>query len=219
MRFHSIVRYLFGLVCLLSFTTTPAQNGKDQKVISIDAGSSLVGGAVDFILGKGGELDTDTTNNYVEINNSKVSGGRTLLIGFDYGISSRWSLGGFISTQRRHGSTEFSFLDSDQNVQTEKVTFDLRRNAFGFSPKLHFGKTDHVDLYSGIRMGLVFWTDNINSPSGQFDIFDDMVKSRPFFGLTALGVRFYPTENVGLKFELNLGAPNIIGLGAVVKLK
>ncbi len=163
-------------------------------------------------------FDTDTSNNFIEINNSSVSGGRALLLGFDYGLSSRWSLGGFVSTQRRHGSTEFSYEDQSSSIQTETVKFNLRRNSIGFTPKLHYGNKERFDLYSGVRLGWLFWVNSIESESGKFDLFDDIITSRPFFGLTAFGARVYPTENIGLNFELNLGAPNIIGFGAVVKL-
>lgn len=219
MQIKRVVRFLFCLVSLITSSITQAQTVKSQTVFVATAGASLVGGGIDLIVGVGGEIDTDTTNNFIELNNSKVSGGRALIIGFDHGLSGRWSIGGFFSTQRRHGSTEFSFLDADENVQTETVKFDLRRNAFGFSPKIHFGQTERIDLYSGVRMGFILWADKIESQSGQFKTFDDLVKSRPFFGLTPIGVRFYPNEFIGLSFELNLGAPNILGLGAVVKIQ
>ncbi len=218
MQLNQIIRVIICLIAVLVVNPTFGQSVKNQKVINLHAGSSLVGGAIDLIVGSGEEIDTHTSNNFVEINNSSVSGGRALLVGFDYGLSSRWSLGGFFSTQRRHGTTEFSYEDASSVIQTETIKFNLRRNSIGFTPKVHYGNRDRIDLYSGVRMGWLFWVNSIESTSGKFDLFDDMITSRPFFGLTAFGARVYPTDNIGLNFELNLGAPNIIGLGAVIKL-
>ena len=217
MRLPLYIRLFTCFLALGLFHQANGQTVKDQKVMNVHAGSSLVGGALNLILGNGGEIDTDTTNGFIEINNSRVSGGRALVLGFDYSTSSRWSIGGFISTQRRHGTTEFSYADNNR-VLTETVKFDLRRNSIGFNTKLHYGSSERIDLYSGARLGWLFWTNKIESPSGQFDLFNDLITSRPFFGLTAFGARIYPTDYIGLNFELNLGAPNIIGLGAVIKL-
>jgi hypothetical protein len=195
-----------------------AQNAHGQWVVSVDAGSSLVGGAINLIIGDGEAVDTDTSDGFIEINNSKVSGGKALIVGFDYGKTDQWSIGGFFATQKRYGSTDFSYATGNGMHATETVAFNLRRNCIGFSTKFHYGKEDKVDLYSGVRLGMIFWVNSIESASGNFDLLDKMITSRPFFGLTAFGARVYPTKNIGLNFELNLGAPNVIGIGAVVKL-
>lgn len=212
------IPYILSLVCFFTAReVSHAQTSTNEKVVTVDAGLSLVGGIIDVLIGSGEAIDTDTTNNYIEINNSEVSGGRALVVGFDYGISDRWSMGFFMSTQRRHGSTDFTFENDDNQIVTEKVNFNLRRNTIGFSPKIHYGASNRTDLYSGARAGVLFWNNTIESPSGNFDLFNDIVAVRPIFSLTVFGVRFYPTDYVGLNFELNLGAPNIIGMGATVR--
>lgn len=213
------VHYLIAIWGLcLNINQSEAQTIQNEKVISIDAGLSLVGGALDLIIGSGEDIDTDTTNNFIEISNSSISGGRALVGSFDVGFSARWSIGGFVSTQRRHGSTDFTFENGDNEIFTERVNFNLRRNTFGFTPKIHFGKNKKSDLYSGARMGMVVWVNSIESASGKFDLFDNLITTRPIISLTVFGVRFYPTEYLGLNFELNLGAPNIIGLGIVGRI-
>jgi len=213
------IHYIALVACIsLHCVRANAQTSLGEKVITADAGLSLVGGAMDVIIGSGEEIDLDTNNNFFEINNSTISGGRALVLSFDYGLSDRWSIGGFVSTQRRHGSTDFTYQNTDSQLMTEQVDFNLRRNTFGFTTKIHYGKSPRADLYSGARMGVLFWNKTIESNSGQFDVFDDLLQTRPIFSLTVFGVRFYPTEQIGLNFELNLGAPNIIGLGAVVRI-
>ena len=64
------IHYIALVACIsLHCVRANAQTSLGEKVITADAGLSLVGGAMDVIIGSGEEIDLDTNNNFFEINN------------------------------------------------------------------------------------------------------------------------------------------------------
>lgn len=185
-----------------------AQRESGESVITVDAGFSVVAGLIKAVFN--GETITDSaqTGSFT----GKVSGGPAIVFGYDYGLSERWSIGALVSTQGFNGNANWTYIENNKLVRDE-FDFTLRRSNFSISPKIHYG-SDKVDLYTGLRVGYLLWTSKINSADPNFDELDEFAKGgRPTIGLTAIGGRIYATDELAVHFELNLGAPNILGLG------
>lgn len=208
---------VLGLV-LFSSNQASAQSESGQSVLSLHTGFSVTGGLIKAVFDSDIDM-TDTssgmTTGYL---NSSVTGGPAIVAGWDLGLSERWSIGFIASTQGWSGDASYSYLDENNALVNENLTFNLRRNNVSFCPKIHYGNGDNVDLYSGIRIGYVFWSSSWETNDPDFDDFSNFNAGRPNIGLTAFGGRFYFNDNFGASFELNLGAPNILGLGLNYKL-
>ena len=133
-------------------------------------------------------------------------------------MASAISVGGIISTQTINGIVGHAFVDDDKIYQEEDVDFKIRRSNVSITPRFHFAPTDHFDLYAGARIGFTFWSTKVDAKDTRFDDLDRFAKlATPSFGITT-GARLFFTDNLAVHGEVNIGAPNILGLGLSYKL-
>lgn len=215
MKNKLILSLLVACAALFS-TTANAQQDEGEQVFTLNAGFSVTGGIIKAVFTD--EITVDSNGNFVSAE-SAVKGGPAIVFGYDFGLSERWSIGAILTTQSWSGDYNNSFINNDGNWEDEVIDFKLRRSNFSICPKIHYGNGDNIDLYSGARIGYVFWGSKIESDDPAFTLLDDFASGgRLNFGLTAFGGRFYLNDNLGVNFELNLGAPYLFGAGAVWKL-
>ncbi|MBO6517486.1 MAG: hypothetical protein JJ975_13145 [Bacteroidia bacterium] len=205
------------IACGVLFSTNAqAQGDQGEQVFTLDAGFSVTGGLIKAVFDDNPTFDSTGT---LVPGGSSVSGGPAIVLGWDMGLSERWSIGAIVTTQGWSGDAANSFINSDGNWVDETVNFKLRRNNVSICPKIHYGNGDNVDLYSGLRVGYVFWNSSIESNDPAYNLLEDFASGgRVNFGLTLFGGRFYVNDNLGLNFELNMGAPFLFGAGLNWKL-
>ncbi|MCB9263305.1 MAG: hypothetical protein H6607_13100 [Flavobacteriales bacterium] len=209
------VKFLVAfLVVTFVKTTAFSQSHKDQTTFTLNSGTSIISGLLKSLSAADSSfLDTDTLLGRTSISNFSSSSRPQIILGIDHGLSDRWSLGAIFYTGSWKGNMNYSYTDNNNVTKTGSIDYHFNRYAFALTPKIHYGKNDKVDLYSGLRVGYVLWTTNINTDHPNLKGFNGIGLNRPLLGLTAFGARFYPIENLGVNFEFNTGAPNIIGYG------
>ena len=69
-----------------------AQRESGESIITVDAGFSVVGGLIKAIFN--GKTFTDSSQ--TESNSGKITGGPAVVLGYDYGLSKRWSIGALV---------------------------------------------------------------------------------------------------------------------------
>jgi len=203
-------------ITLITFSIQ-AQNEDFKMVVGVQAGYSLIGDIVKTL------VDLDPSSN------SDASLIPALQFTFDYGVSKVVSVGIAGSYQSVNLEFEdFTFLDIEDinNVDTRTETFKTTYRRFQIAVRtlFHYGNNDKLDMYSGIRVGILnrnftdFEGENVD------DIDEEIFESDGFNVSTGVGSRFslapiafglrgYFTENIGAGFEINIGAPYIVNAG------
>lgn len=205
------MRNLFTtLFLLLAVLTVNAQNEDYKMTAGIHAGYSLTGALVKTI------ADTDPTST---VNATAIP---AMQVTFDYGLSKLFSLGLAFSYQTVSlDATDFTYVDTDLNTRTETFKTSFRRTQIAIRPLIHYGNSDKLDMYSGFRIGLLsrgfsdFKGDNAEDLDGSiFDGTLNPLSGTRFSGcITAFGIRYYFTDNIGAGLEINTGAPYIVNAG------
>lgn len=151
----------------------------------------------------------------------KASSLPQLSLNYDYGIKPRFSVGGSIAYAR------LSAKDDDYSTYvTDSLGNDVfksggysataSRVSVGVRGLFHYGNSDKLDMYSGLRLGANFW-----SLAAESDVFvesdlPEQLSARATsvtlnYHLILFGLRGYLTDNIGLGFEIcTLGAPHIV---------
>ncbi len=201
----------------VSFSTSvKAQSDQGEQVLTLHAGFSVTGGLIKAVFSD--RIAYDSNGSLIS-DGSTVKGGPAIVFGYDIGLSERWSIGAIFSTQGWSGDFSNSYIDGDFNWVDESVNFKLRRSNFSICPKIHYGNGDNIDLYSGLRVGYVFWGSSIESEDPGLILLDAYTSGgRINAGLTLFGARFYVNDNLGINMELNMGAPYLFGVGFNWKL-
>jgi len=145
----------------------------------------------------------------------------------DYKINRRFSVGVAFSHQRLSISGNgFTFTDNEDAIRSEDFRARFKRTQFAVRPLIHFGNSEKVDIYSGLRIGILsrgfsgFEAENIDGLSDAFLglLGKGFSGTRPSLSLTLAGLRYYFTDNIGAGIELNAGAPYLINFGVSVKI-
>lgn len=199
------------IFCLINILPAFSQREAGEKVLGLHLGGSITS----VIIGATGRAlqDSGILSSYSQNSRPMIA------FTFDAGISERWSLGVLIANQGFSGSFfDYSYTRLDGTEITENVSYKMNRNNISFAPKFHYNlKSDKLDMYIGLRLGFVFWNNNFETTQLDFNPFA-LVMGRPNLGLVPFGLRFYPNENFGGSFELALGAPYILSIGAQYKI-
>jgi len=189
---------------VIAGTTAKSQNLQGQTVFNFNLGYSLTG---DLIKG----LFDEGTNSTIKVS-------PVIILGADYGLSEKFSIGASFTTQGMKGTiTDNWWYDDNDSLITENFDFKIRRSHIAIIPKYHYtSDNDKLDIYSGLRLGFVMWSYKDDSNDPTFTAFDDL-KGRVTVGFTT-GMRYYFTDNIGANVDLNLGAPYVVSFGLNYKL-
>ena len=155
-----------------------------KSTISANAGVSLVGRLMSAV------VNLDTINGY--------SATPAMQLSYDYMVTDFLSAGAAVSFQ------QFKFSDTDG-------MFAIRRMNFAARALFHYGKSDKLDMYSGVRLGMTNWGYKIDIASNDPTLTALQDSKFAGFGfapqLIAFGIRGYFTDNIGANVEFAVGAP------------
>ena len=178
---------LFALGCY----TLSAQRMAGESTIGVQSGFSLASALFNL-----SEIDA----------NVDASTPPALQLTYDYALTDRLSLGGGVSYQR------FNLAYSGYGEAKENFDVRLSRFNLGVRGLFHYGNSETMDMYSGLRVGLSNWSLDVgtNDPN-----FDPPKANGPAFApqLILFGIRGYFTEHFGIGGELAAGAPHVVSLG------
>jgi hypothetical protein len=98
------------------------------------------------------------------------------------------------------------------------------RTNIGFRTLFHYGQSDVLDMYSGVRFGTTFW--NVEASFAEDDPAADLAISevenwannfRIVPQIVAFGIKGYFTDNFGGHLEISIGAPYYLSGGFTVR--
>ena len=179
------------ILALFSFGTLSAQTLEGQSTIGVQTGFSLASALFSL-----SEIDA----------NVDASTPPAVQLTYDYALTDRLSLGGGVSYQ--------NFKLAYTGYGDAKESFDVRLSRFnlGIRALFHYGNSETMDMYSGLRIGLSNWSLDVGTDDPNFD---PPKANGPAFApqLVLFGIRGYFTENLGIGGELAAGAPHLVSLG------
>ncbi|MCB0835840.1 MAG: outer membrane beta-barrel protein [Bacteroidetes bacterium] len=132
----------------------------------------------------------------------------------DYGISDRFSLGVAVTYQ----GAGLTITDTISGIQeTFKANFSCTN--VGIRPLFHFGSSDDLDFYAGIRLSTTIWSSNTESsnpdydPVSEFNLGARRIRLQPVAGIAY----FFGNGPIGLNAEIAT-APYLVAIGAKLRL-
>lgn len=174
------------ITVLAIFIVASSAFAQDYKsTVSADAGISLIGRVISLV------VNVDTIGGYSTIPVMQLS--------YDYMITDFLSAGAAGSYQ------QYKFSDNTGKIVLKRMNFALRA-------LFHYGKSDKLDMYSGIRLGMTNWGLDYDVSTGDPTL-EALQSSNSLTGfhfspqLVAFGVRGYFTDNIGANLEFAIGAP------------
>lgn len=191
---------LFILTILASFTiSTSAQKSQGTSVVTLGLGYSLFNNIVKT------SLDT-----YQDV---KVTSVPTIAFTYDYGLSDNFSLGLAGAFQSNSGTFTNDYFDENYMLQTENAKVSLSRINLALRPLFHYGKSDKLDMYSGLRVGYLVRNVKAESKDPDAVFLDEFDGNRFALGLVPFGFRYFFTDNIGMNMDLQIGTPYVVSGG------
>ncbi len=194
------MRKIFLLLVSLSVITLQtmnAQNEEYRSVVSASAGYSLTGTLI------------NAAETIVGSDALSVKSVPALQLTYDYGINKLFSVGVAVGYQNfGFDVSNYAFTNDSGSEVIENVTANYSRLNVALRPLIHYANNGNLDLYSGLRVGYLNNSFSSDSTDEDFDL-DLNSDGRFAFGLTAFGLRYYFTDNIGAGIEINIGAPYI----------
>ena len=150
-------------------------------------------------------------NDETETYAASLSGTPAYSFGYDYRINRTISLGGMLAFQ---GNRFEDFRASDGKT-LEGVSLRARRTLVAGRVLFHYGNSPHLEMYSGLRLGVTVWglrPKGLNT--NQFIDFDlplnvgTLRGALPFAQFVPFGLRAQLTPALSLGGELALGSPH-----------
>ncbi len=191
------------LSLLTLFTFSYAQNEEGSSVVTAGVGYSLFNNII--------------TTGLEAFDDVEVSGVPTIAVTYDYAITDNFSIGLAAAHQSAGGEFSNTFLNDDLNEVTETAKTTVSRTNVAIRPLLHYGGNDQLDLYSGLRVGMLFRSIETESTDPDIDVLGDFNGSRFSLGLVVFGMRYFFTDNVGINADLQLGTPYVVSGGVAIK--
>lgn len=218
-------KYFFVLSFVSCIITSFAQNEDYQHVVSVQSGVSLFSPFRGTV--KPSNEPADTT---VSFSSGKMQNFPQLNIGYDYGVVKWFSIGGAVSYNKV--GLDLKDVTYNKKEKLGDVTLNVSRLTLGARALFHYGNTNRIDMYSGVRLGVGIWTVKVSS-SALDDKLDEVLKEAGGSGLwrsllgnrvkgsfpmlqaqvILFGLRGYVTENIGINGELSVGSPYFASIG------
>jgi hypothetical protein len=182
-------------------------------VVGVFTGFSFTGAS--FKLVKTVAQNDSSTSGIVNGSNLPVFG-----LSFDYKTSPKFTIGALASIQHFSADVnEQSFQAMDSSFIIRPVTANLNRFYVGVVPKYQYETAnDHLELYSAVRVGFIFWQGNFDAENSNIDALNGLAGGRPALSIVAIGGRYYFNSPLALNFEVATGAPALLTLGFNYKL-
>lgn len=176
-----------------------------NKVVGIHAGISLTGLAYEAL-----ERDDDTVKYTTSVKPA-------FQLTYDYFYSNKITVGLFTSIQPYRVDISYWQYGDTVNPKTiEDLQAKMHRFYIGGKLLYHFKNTEKIDIYSGVRGGLLFWNKKLPSTDPAFvTSFEDeiLMMNRPALGIIPLGFRIKFTPQFAANIEFNASAPHLFSFG------
>jgi hypothetical protein len=204
------ISFLTLMMIAFFSTSSFAQQAAGQSVLGFHAGYSLLGALV-----KSAEDAIDLTGSA----DVKATGTPALQLAFDYGMTQRVSIGVAAAFQTFGVKADnYTYTNAAGETITENAKANSTRMSFAIRTLFHYGNSDRLDMYSGLRLQRVQWSSSLDSTDPDFGIGDDFDAGRFGLGIIPFGLRYYFTDALGAGFELMWGAPYLASLNVNYRL-
>ncbi len=140
----------------------------------------------------------------------------------DYFLSNKVTIGFFFSVQSFRIDISHWEFDSTNHRSVDDLQAKLRRSYIGGKLLYHFKNTEKIDIYSGIRVGVLFWNKKLPSTDPNFVTSlnnEFLMINRPSIGIVPIGIRVKFAPQIAANLELNACAPHIFSFGVSYTLK
>lgn len=200
---------LFAIV-FFSFSNIQAQ--ELRSTVTAGAGFSLVGTVLKAVVYSANSNE----NTSASMKNSMYSSIPALQASYGFMLNKRFSVGAAFSHQ---------YFNVDDNTSGEFV--HVKRTNFAIRGLIHYGKSDKLDMYSGVRLGATHWNTKFKFAAldedptvEQFnDVIEKYLTGTRFAPQVILfGLRGYFVENVGAFVEVSVGPPAYLSAGLTFRI-
>jgi hypothetical protein len=199
MKFKSAI---IVFVACLSWSSSRAQNTSGESVVTVGVGYSFF---FDFV--------ESALNVYDDVKTTSIP---AIALTYDHAITDNFSLGLAFGFQTLSADFHDTYTDINNNIVTDEVSASVTRMNIAMRPLLHYGGSENLDLYSGLRIGLNSVTTSYESTQDDFEV-PNLGGSRVSVGLVVFGMRYFFSDKVGVNFDLQLGTPYIMSVGVAAK--
>ncbi|MFM9944066.1 MAG: hypothetical protein ACKVQB_02415 [Bacteroidia bacterium] len=181
---------------------------KGNSVLGVHAGLSLTGLLYDA------DKDSDSIK---FIANSKPA----FQVTFDNFYSNKITFGFFGSIQPFRVDISYWEYDTINPKRIEDSQAKMKRIYIGGRVLYHYKNTSKVDIYSGVRAGVLFWNKKLPSADPEFvSSFKDEfpMYNLPRLGIIPIGLRVKFSPQFSANFELSTLSPHLFSFGACYTL-
>ena len=198
-------KFLLTLTCFILILNAKAQEdekatvGVTSVVAHLSVGNGIAGGA--------GLNLIDTTRKQTKTKTPVIT------LGADFNPGGNFTVGAILGYQ----SITSNVTDTFNNFLEEG---QINRLYLGARGLWHYGKSDRVDLYSGVKVGVkIFSTGEITGPEAARSVLRKRNNRTALsLGIIPIGARFLIAENVGAHIQMSIGAPTFVSLGVNYKI-
>lgn len=191
---------LYAAVFLIA-SPVSAQKSQFQFMTTNGVGFSVAGAVVKIV-----------ENNLPYVQNFDINSGVAFSSMNDFGLSPHFSIGfGYFRQTFSGGFTGYVNVYND----TIGGTFHAKvaRENYGLRLLGHWGKSDKMDWYAGLRIGYTKWTFNTDAQNFQLKKASFGI---PFLPQAVVGFRYMPVPFAGITVETGIGPPYFFAAGATI---
>lgn len=208
MKKTSAIILALSILCLSLFKSqnTFAQKGGDAppSVITAGVGWSLVGA-----------LFSTLSNNTNDSSQFDFRQTPVIIGSFDYHVSPKFSIGAAYSYQSFTSEyTNYQYTGTGGGTYYGTWKNVLKRQNFAIRPLFHFGNSDEIDPYFGLRLGYTQWSSTTTNFDPAYDSFESISIGSPIKVQVLFGSRYWVADFLGFNAEVAIGSPYFAMLGA-----
>jgi hypothetical protein len=193
------------ILLMITYHSGLSQDKTYKSTVSLGVGQSMVKALADVFL----------NNNSFDSTGLKYTSLPAFYGNYDYQINEFFSVG---------AAGSFQLFKLKNTVTSEFV--QINRTNIGIRALFHYGNTDKMDMYSGVRLSTTMWdlSTNITGDPSVTEFVDDLNASR-FFDkaiviapqIVAFGIKGYFTDMFGAHMEFSIGSPYYLSGGVNVR--
>lgn len=200
---------IMATMMMFSGVTQAQYRGGYESTAGINVGASVIGLLFRAI-------------NYADDPGWKATQIPTIQGVYDYRVAERFSVGAAASFSHIAVDYVNELIPNDLDGDLQNFEISFTRINIAARGLFYYTTGQSFELYSGVRAGLNIWNIEVDStdpdfaqgldPLGEAKMFART--AAPGFQLIGLGANIYPTDNIGLNFELCIGQPYFAAVGA-----
>jgi hypothetical protein len=210
------------LTGILFWCTVPGysqyQKNAEYVTIGANAGVSVISVLLKGIVIFNSDLEGFMNNNYLTVKKPPV-----FQLSADYHVNDIISLGiagAYHPVSIFWNNPDIPSVDNDGQIGDFEMS--LNRINIGIRGLVHYGYTNNVDLYSGIRLGVNIWDVDFSSNDPEikeaFHALNHFPKGiMPGLQIIPFGITVYLEDIIGLNAEFCIGQPYFLTAGVKMK--